>query len=334
MTIKAFLLIGAVSYSVSIATCPAQTTVSTDPVGVITKELPASGYTYFGVSLTVPPALTSSSTTLSGNQVGTGISLDNLVVGKEYAMEITSGSYEGFSADIASWTGQTITLEENIESGGVLPGTFNGSRISIRELPTLASIFGTDNSAGLKSGTLATADLIYIYASGSFSKYYYFPGGFGQAAEWRDEAGNEAGSTSIHFGDGLIIQTSDTAPKSIYISGSVKLGPTNVPIYPGFNLVSNPSPVDGRLTLANSGLQSGLKAGTVATADIIYIPGAGGDFEKYYYFPGGFGQSAEWREFSSGDNADATILPNKGSFFIDRQGGDTSVTITEDLPNN
>ncbi|MEC8825211.1 MAG: hypothetical protein VXX36_05445, partial [Verrucomicrobiota bacterium] len=91
---------------------------------------------------------------------------------------------------------------------------------------------------------------------------------------------------------------------------------------------------DGRLTLANSGLQSGLKAGTVATADIIYIPGAGGDFEKYYYFPGGFGQSAEWREFSSGDNADATILPNKGSFFIDRQGGDTSVTITEDLPNN
>ena len=334
MTIKAFLLIGAVSYSVSIATCPAQTTVSTDPVGVIRKELPASGYTYFGVSLTVPPALTSSSTTLSGDQVGTGISLDNLVVGKEYAMEITSGSYEGFSADIASWTGQTITLEEDIESGGVLPGTFNGSRISIRELPTLASIFGTDNSAGLKSGTIATADLIYIYASGSFSKYYYFPGGFGQAAEWRDEAGNEAGSTSIHFGDGLIIQTSDTAPKSIYISGSVKLGPTNVPIYPGFNLVSNPSPVDGRLTLANSGLQSGLKAGTVATADIIYIPGAGGDFEKYYYFPGGFGQSAEWREFSSGDNADATILPNKGSFFIDRQGGDTSVTITEDVPNN
>ena len=334
MTTKAFLLIGAVSYSVLIATCPAQTTVSTDPVGVITRELPASGYTYFGVSLTVPPALTSSSTTLSGNQVGTGISLDNLVVGKEYAMEITSGTYEGFSADIASWTGQTITLEENIESGGVLPETFNGSRISIRELPTLASIFGTDNSAGLKSGTLATADLIYIYASGSFSKYYYFPGGFGQAAEWRDEAGNEAGSTSIHFGDGLIIQTSDTAPKSIYISGSVKLGPTNVPIYEGFNLVSNPSPVDGRLTLANSGLQSGLQAGTVATADIIYIPGAGGDFEKYYYFPGGFGQSAEWREFSSGDNADATILPNKGSFFIDRGGTDTSVMFTEDLPNN
>lgn len=334
MNIRSILLIATVSGSVSVTTSWAQTTVSTDPVGVIRKELPASGYTYFGVSLTVPPALTSSSTTLSGDQVGTGISLDNLVVGKEYAMEITSGSYEGFSADIASWTGQTITLEENIESGGVLPGTFNGSRISIRELPTLASIFGTDNSAGLKSGTIATADLIYIYASGSFSKYYYFPGGFGQAAEWRDEAGNEAGSTSIHFGDGLIIQTSDTAPKSIYVSGSVKLGPTNVPIYPGFNLVSNPSPVDGRLTLANSGLQSGLQAGTVATADIIYIPSAGGDFDKYYYFPGGFGQSAEWREFSSGANADATILPNKGSFFIDRQGGDTSVTITEDLPNN
>ena len=334
MNIRSILLIAAVSGSVSVTTSWAQTTVSTDPVGVIRKELPASGYTYFGVSLTVPPALTSSSTTLSGDQVGTGISLDNLVVGKEYAMEITSGSYEGFSADIASWTGQTITLEENIESGGVLPGTFNGSRISIRELPTLASIFGTNNSAGLKSGTIATADLIYIYASGSFSKYYYFPGGFGQAAEWRDEAGNEAGSTSIHFGDGLIIQTSDTEVKSIYVSGSVKLGPTNVPIYPGFNLVSNPSPVDGRLTLANSGLQTGLQAGTVATADIIYIPTAGGDFNKYYYFPGGFGQSAEWREFSSGANADATILPNKGSFFIDRQGGDTSVTITEDLPNN
>ena len=108
--------------------------------------------------------------------------------------------------------------------GGVLPGTFNGSRISIRELPTLASIFGSDNSAGLKSGTHATADLIYLYASGSFS--------------------------------------------------------------------------------------------------------------KYYYFPGGFGQSAEWREFSSGANADATILPNKGSFFIDRQGVDISVMFTEDLPNN
>jgi uncharacterized protein (TIGR02597 family) len=263
-------------------------------------------------------------------------------VNKAYQMEIVEGTYEGYASDIDSWTGQTLTLAEDIEAGGtedieaggITTADFDGNRVLIRELPTLSSIFGAENSAGLLAGTFATADLIYLFSSGDFSKYYYFSGGFGQPAGWYDEGGNSANDVSIHFGDGLIIETRDAAVKTISISGSVKLGPTNVPIYQGFNLISNPSPVKGRLTLANSGLKDGLLAGTAATADIIYLPDGSGSFDKYYYFNGGFGQPAGWYESESGANADAVILPDAGSFFVDRRTGNSSVTISEDIPNN
>ncbi len=311
----------------------AQTSVSTTPVGFVSTELPASGFTYLGVSLTIPPALTSSTTTLEDDAVDVGIDLTALDVNKAYAMEIADGTHEGYTADIDSWTGQIITLTEDIEAGGIDPIDFDGSRVCIRELPTIDSIFGADNSAGLKAGTLATADTIYLYGAGGFTRHYYFPGGFGLDPGWRDEDGDYSGSTILHFGDGLVINTSDTETKEIVISGSVKLGPTNVPLYEGFNLVSNPSPVEGRLTLANSGIKEGLKVGTAATADVVYIPSSSGGFDKYYYFPGGFGLDPGWRNVDTGVYSNDTPLPDAGSFFIDRQSGPSSVMIAEDLPN-
>ena len=218
MNTRTLLLLGAVGYAVSATTCPAQTMVSTDPVGVVSTELPATGFTYLGVNLTTPTLLTSRDTILSGVEVNTGIDLSSLEVGTAYAMEIVSGTYEGFCANIASWTGQALTLEEDIEAGGIDPASFDGSRISIKALPTLASIFGADNSAGLKAGTSVSADLIYLYSSGSFSKYYYFQGGFGQDPEWRTLSGSPAGSVTIHFGGD---------PKA----------PNYLPITPGWNYV-------------------------------------------------------------------------------------------------
>ncbi len=325
---------GAVGYAVSATTCPAQTMVSTDPVGVVSTELPATGYTYLGVNLTTPTLLTSSDTELTGANVDIGIDLSSLETGTQYVMEITSGAYEGFSADIDSWAGQVLTLKEDIEVGGVIPGTFDGSRIVIKVLPTIGSIFGEDNAIGLKSGSISNADVIFLFSAGSFEQYFYFPGGLGQTAEWRDSNGNRSNDVPIHFGDGVLIDTRDTAPKTISISGTVKLGPTNVPMYEGFNLISNPSPVEGSQTLANSGLKDGLRAGGPTSADIVYLPKAGGEFDRYFYFPGGLGQTAEWRNVDTGDNADGILLPNSGSFFVERKSGDTSVTFKEDLPNN
>lgn len=333
MNIKTSLLIGALSCAASATIGLAQTTVSTNPVGVVTTDLPATGFNYLGISLTTPTLLTSSSTTLSGDEVNTGIDLSALEVGKSYTMEIVDGIYEGFCADIASWAGQVITLSENITAAGVTTANFDGSRITIRTLPTISSIFGANNSAGLKAGSLANADRIYIYENGVFKKHYYFPGGLGVSAGWRDEDGNDSADTVIHFGDGLIIETKDSAPKSVSISGTVKLGPTNVPLYAGFNLLSNPSPIGGSLTLANSGLENGIQAGSAATGDVIYIPSPSG-FDKYYYFPGGLGVSAGWRNVDTEAIANDVDLPNAGSFFIDRKGGSTSVTIAEELPNN
>lgn len=312
----------------------AQTSVSTDPVGFVCTDLPATGFTYFGVNLTKAPVLTSATTALDADEVAVGVDLSMLDGNNSYSMDITSGTYEGYSAEIASWASQTLTLSEDIEAGGVNPGDFDGSRVVIREIPTIASVFGATNSAGLKPGTFGSADLIYIYTPSGFEKYYYFPGGFGQPAGWRDEAGDLAGSTAIHFGDGLVIETRDTALKKIVISGNVKRGPTNVPILEGFNLVANPSPVQGSHTLASSGLSAGLEAGTAGSADIVYIPSASGGFDTYYYFPGGFGQTAGWREVTTGAISDSTPLPDSGAFFVDRRSGGSSVMITEDIPNN
>ncbi|MEM9281706.1 MAG: TIGR02597 family protein [Verrucomicrobiota bacterium] len=336
MNLKHSLLLPAVLAATCFASTwtQAQTTVSTDPVGFVSTDLPASGFTYLAVNLTTPPVLVSSNTTLTGANVTIGGNLTTLDSNKAYFMEIKSGTYEGYSADISSWSGQTLTLSEDLEAGGVVKANFDNSQVCIQELPTLSSIFGASNSAGLKAGLLTDADRIYLYESGEFKKYYYFGGGFGRVAGWYDEDGNESGSKVIHFGDGMVIETQDTSAKTISISGNVKLGPTNIPLYPGFNLISNPSPINGSLTLANSGIQNGIKAGLKTDADIVYIPTPSGAFNRYHYFNGGFGRAAGWYNADTDALADSTPLPNSGSFFIQRDDTSTSVTIAEELPNN
>ncbi len=338
--IKILLSVFPALFAMTVGVQAQNNTVSTDPVGFVCTDLPAMGFTYLGVSLTNAPTLTSANTTLSGNTVSVGVDLTALSGNTSYAMEINDGTYEGFAADIDSWAGQTITLTEDIEAGGVLPGNmtnpgFDGSRVTIRELPTIASVFGATNSAGLKPGALTSADRIYLFNSETFSKIFYtLGGGFGVTEGWKDEDGFDAGSTPIHFGDGLVIETKDTVAKKIAISGSVKLGPTNLPLYQGFNLVSNPSPITDSHTLADSGIKVGLQWGSAATGDLLYIPSSGGGFDRYHYtLAGGFGVTEGWKNAETGADSDAILLPNAGSFFILRRSGQSSVMVAEDLPN-
>ena len=59
MNIKTSLLIGTLSCAASATIGLDKTTVSTDPVGVVTADLPATGFSYLGISLTTPTLLTS-----------------------------------------------------------------------------------------------------------------------------------------------------------------------------------------------------------------------------------------------------------------------------------
>ena len=300
-----------------------------DPAGYVNRDLPATGYAYVGVSLVTSWAvkapvssLSGANVTVNGSNFGANLKSDHA-----YFLEITSGEYEGSVVDIASWSGDTLTLVQDIEAAGIDAGKLVGSEACVRETPTINSVFGATNSAGLKAGTLSTADLVLLYNGSSYDKFYYFSGGFGQPAQWRNAAGTEAGSTAIPYGCGLIIQVRDSQPKSIKLYGNVKLGKTSIPVFEGYNLISNPNPIEAALTLSNSGLKDGLQAGTASTADIVHIPNASGGFDKFYFFSGGFGQPAAWKNVSTGANADDVALPDSGSFYIQRRSGDTTITL-------
>lgn len=270
----------------------------TDPVGYITLKINGADapgqkkITLAGLGLFNPVefqgALSGKSgktLTISGAsfEADTFAPYDNNPQKPKYFVEFIDGDYAGLMADIESHTEDSITL--TVDLGSLVLGD---ETIRIRKHHTLASVFGSDNSAGFKAGSTASgADTIAILDSvNQDSNSYFYSSLYDRWAPITNITG-DADDQVIYPEQGFIVTRFETEPLELKLVGNVKTDQTLLPVDLGKNLLANVLPVD--TPLSESGLYSGDSASGVtagatgAQADVVTIVDSNGDSNGYFY---------------------------------------------------
>lgn len=290
-----------------------------------------SVFSFLGISLLCPVEYEGSVTSAGvGSITEEGAGWDEQAFettgGEGFFLEVTSGPTAGLFTDIVSIDRETgtITLDENFS-----PYLSGGESYRIRKHRTIAEVFGPNNEAGLTgAASVSKADDIRILnaVTQSFATYYFKTGGFGGRG-WRSttDAAADAGNTRLYFDQGIIICRKTPGAVRLELTGSVKTGPTAIPIGPGTNLIANVYAA-GTLTLENSGLYTGDPATgladgpSISTADEVRMFD-GTTIEKFYYKRNGTGGTG-WR--SSGNairDAGKTPIPSGTAIYVVRKSG-------------
>jgi hypothetical protein len=163
-------------------------------------------------------------------------------------------------------------------------------------------VFGENSESGLNGGSsISEADEVSVLnpVTQTFSTYYFKTGGFGGTG-WRSatDAVTDASGTTLYPDQGVLIVRKVSGNISLILTGTVKTGPTIVPVGANINMLANIYPA-GTLTVANSGLyvgndSLGLAGGeTASSADEVRIFD-GETFHDLFYKTGGFGGTG-WR---------------------------------------
>lgn len=218
---------------------------------------------------------------------------------------------------------KTLTLEGALPTGIAAPVEYR-----VISHWTLATIFGSTNTAGLLGGTALSADQVQLWNGSGHQSYYYQTAGLGGTG-WRrtGDQSTDASKTIIRPDQTVIIKRVGSAGVSLVVNGWVKTGTTSVDIAKGFNFV--PNPYSQAMTLASCGLytgspDTGVASGSLTTADQVLL-WSGSGYETYYYQSSGLGGSG-WRKVGvqSTDASRATIAP--GTSVIVRRLSATGFT--------
>ncbi|HEY6330409.1 MAG TPA: fibronectin type III domain-containing protein, partial [Blastocatellia bacterium] len=279
-------------------------TAVTDPMGFITLTIAgaygteARAFSCLGISL-MNPVSYQGKITSSGHHSVTDVKASWTAdefngANGEFFMEIISGPYAGLMTDIlaTSVTGKTLATFDDLSS--LLTG---GELYRIRRHRTLGDVFGENNNSGLTGGSsVSAADEIMVLnpITQTFLTFYFKTGGFGGTG-WRSatDAVTDASGTTLYPDQGVLIVRKVPGDISLILAGTVKTGPTIVPIGANISMVANIYPA-GTMTVANSGLHRadgslGLAGGeTVSSSDEVRIFN-GVRFQDLFYKTGGFG---------------------------------------------
>lgn len=252
VSFRRFLLFTlAVAGLMSVQESGAQTGAATNPVGFNWFTLPAGdslrvntfvqATAYEGAAVSITSASNSVVTVSGSGPALTSGSFNETASGPAYFMEVLgSGGAQGLTADVVSNTAGAITVNADLPSFGV-SGT---TPFCVRPHTTLSSLFPATTPA-----LSPYVDSIELFFPNNTSQSYLFTGtGDGWIVSG---AGTDAGSQIIYPGQGFVM-TVQTA-KSVPVMGSVKPGPTLVPLYAGANnLVGTINPVlSGTQTLSS-----------------------------------------------------------------------------------
>lgn len=208
---------------------------------------------------------------------------------------------------------KTIVLEAALPEGLTVPVEYR-----IVSHWTLATLFGSTNTAGLLGGSALSADQVQLWNGQGYDSYYYQTAGIGGTG-WRKvgHQSTDASNAVIRPEQNVIIKRVGSGGVSLVLSGWVKTGQTSFDIVSGFNFV--PNPYSSPMTLASSGLYkgsatTGIAGGNVASADQVLLWN-GASYETFYYQTTGIGGTG-WRKVGeqSTDASGAAIKP--GSSII------------------
>jgi hypothetical protein len=227
----------------------------------------------------------------------------------------------GAMADIAD----TVGVTKNLVLAGTLGSLASpGDAYRVRAHFTIASVFGTNNEAGLKAGvTAAQADTIslIIPETQRTMTVFYLSNAFAHGWALADRSALVPDQV-IYPEQGVMVRRIAPSDTHVYLCGPVKTGEAIVPVQPGYNLVGtlkslNSVPLEG-LNLYTGDSTTGLFAGqTASAADNLVVVQPNGVIATYFYFdmPGVY---QGWADGSRHPAVNVQI-PAGSAFFIKRQ---------------
>ena len=324
-----FTAIAAVAAS-GTASAQTPTPAYSKPSGYVTETLKGDGaFNLIGLTLHQSPVASGVLSSVSSTKVSDSTTnfTTLLTPGSKYIIQFKSGSQNGGIQIVSSWgtasgggnTVNDLVMPQNVLSMGVAAG----DSYELRPAATLSSVFGASNQAGLKSGSLLSADIIWLPDGfGGFTKFYYSPGTtvpFVTPAGWKDSSGANAANQAIVYTDALFIQRRGVGDLKLVLTGQVKTTRTQViAVGSQFSYVSSVFAVG--TTLGTSGLEQGLKAGSLISGDVLWMQNAARDgYDKFYYSPGTtvpFVTPAGWKTSAGGN---ATTQPLTSGIIIQRR---------------
>ena len=297
-----------------------------DPVGFV--KISIAGTTASPVTTLVSPsfiqpdAWSGALSSIQGTQIAVATAAANWAPGgfaSTHYVEIASGDSAGVWTDIIGNAANSLTTNDDL-AGMAAPG----DRLVIRKFVTLQDFLGSDNRAGLHgAGTRAAADEVTIYEGGVPRTYWFYDASAGGTAEWRDAAGQPAGTVIIPPGQGIAIRRKAAGALTVITTGTVKPGPTYVAVQGANNVIDSLSPAG--ITLEASNLFSGDSATGVrsgsspAAADEVVLYPASAP-KIFWHYDGSQGGAAGWYD-TSYQPADDVKIPAASSFAINRKDG-------------
>ena len=191
-----------------------------------------------------------------------------------YYLEVTSGVNEGQRFDVASASGNTVTLANDsvLDSAappfntltGAPPSTLAGASVLIHRHWTLDEVFPPSGFGA--SGSQTTSDEVQLFAGGAWSVYWLYNGD--GPARWVDAADagmSNKGTTVIPPGQGMFFNNRTTA-SSVLAYGEVRANGFIRPLGAGYNLPGGGYPVDQSAT-GTAGRAMTLDAGFFGSRD-------------------------------------------------------------------
>lgn len=314
---KLSILIGAISLAAA-AGASAQTAV-TDPVGYITVTVngSASGLSFIAPTLVNKIEFAGATSTTTGTTISfSGTPLTAGAYGPGFYVEVSTGGVPGAWSSIASNTANSITTTTDISNGLAA-----GATVRIRKHVTVGDFFGATNTAGLKSGDqISTADEVRILnaTTKAITKVFFYNDGDPANNNWYDESFTEAKDLVIPPQQGIFIVRKLATPVSFVRVGSVKTGPTALPVQAGLNIMAVTRAVGASFTLGNSALKTptgGVQPGDqLASADVVRIAQPDGSLKNYFNYDDGDPASAGW--YDEGFEVATNVQLKEGTSFI------------------
>jgi len=245
-----FALIGLSSFLFSPSLCFGQVSVVTTPIyGFCTITAPAGGSVVAPVF--VQNSIYSGVVSISGSTfLAAGITANALAPTSytdrpntpRYYVEITSGTYAGYTSDVESNDANGITVYG-------LPNVLNGqSGVTIAVRPH----FTLGDMTNVSSGLSALTDTFTLYQGKNAQSSYYYSGGGVVGGDYT----TPSGQIVVYPGSGVLLNNSGNA--SFTFSGLVKTNQTVVPVYSGINLLAPLDP-SGTTVMTSENLTSGLQ---------------------------------------------------------------------------
>lgn len=279
--------------------------VTTEPVGYKTVTIKGNNsLNLVGIEFLNAPDYSGAPSSVGASTLTfTGADFDTLLdSGKSYFVDVISGTNEGTNTSITSWSGDTLTLGDDLSS----LVTATTDTVRVHSLLTIGEVFGVGGDV-LEGGSSTTADLVFFpspIGSGLSICFYSNGGLLGQGWRIVGQGTADKSNTPIYFSDGLYIIKRSSGDADLVFSGNVKTSSSTVAVGDGFVPYSGIFPSgttlgnSGLIDIANSG--SSIQGGSTSTADLVFMDtDKDGQFEVYYYSTGGL-IGTGWRRIGSG----------------------------------